>query len=69
MSILVGTETRLCTSGITGREGTFHTLRNRDYGTDVVAGVTPGKGGQDVDGIPVFNTFHEAVVWAGANTS
>jgi succinyl-CoA synthetase alpha subunit len=69
MSILVGTETRLCTSGITGREGTFHTLRNRDYGTQVVAGVTPGKGGQDVDGIPVFNTFHEAVQHAGANTA
>ena len=69
MSILVGTETRLCTSGITGREGTFHTLRNRDYGTQVVAGVTPGKGGQDVDGIPVFNTFHEAADKAGANTA
>jgi succinyl-CoA synthetase alpha subunit len=69
MSILVGTETRLCTSGITGREGTFHTLRNRDYGTDVVAGVTPGKGGQEVDGIPVFNTFHDAVDRAGANTA
>ena len=69
MSILVGTETRLCTSGITGREGTFHSLRNRDYGTQVVAGVTPGKGGQDVDGIPVFNTFHEAVDKAGANTA
>ncbi len=61
MSILVDTDTRLCVSGITGREGTFHTLRNRDYGTQVVAGVTPGKGGQDVEGIPVFNTFHEAV--------
>jgi succinyl-CoA synthetase alpha subunit len=69
MSILVGTETRLCTSGITGREGTFHTLRNRDYGTNVVGGVTPGKGGQDVDGIPVFNTFHEAVDKVGANTA
>ena len=69
MSILVGTETRLCTSGITGREGTFHTLRNRDYGTTVVAGVTPGKGGQDVEGIPVFNTFHEAVEREGANTA
>ena len=69
MSILVDTETRLCTSGITGREGTFHSLRNRDYGTNVVAGVTPGKGGQDVDGIPVFNTFHEAVDEAGANTA
>jgi succinyl-CoA synthetase alpha subunit len=69
VSILVGPETRLCTSGITGREGTFHTLRNRDYGTTVVAGVTPGKGGQDVDGIPVFNTFHEAVQREGANTA
>ncbi|MHB1570572.1 MAG: succinate--CoA ligase subunit alpha, partial [Solirubrobacteraceae bacterium] len=48
MSILIDERTRLCTSGITGREGTFHTLRNRDYGTNVVAGVTPGKGGQDV---------------------
>ena len=61
MAILVDTDTRLCVSGITGREGTFHSLRNRDYGTQVVAGVTPGKGGQDVDGIPVFNTFHDAV--------
>jgi succinyl-CoA synthetase alpha subunit len=69
MSILVGSETRLCTSGITGREGTFHTLRNRDYGTAVVGGVTPGKGGQDVEGIPVFNTFHEAVDKVGANTA
>ncbi|MGI8712754.1 MAG: succinate--CoA ligase subunit alpha [Solirubrobacteraceae bacterium] len=69
MSILVGTETRLCTSGITGREGTFHSLRNRDYGTQVVAGVTPGKGGQDVEGIPVFNTFHDAVGQQGANTA
>ena len=69
MSILVGTDTRLCTSGITGREGTFHTLRNRDYGTTVVGGVTPGKGGQDVDGIPVFDTFHEAVEQQGANTA
>ena len=65
MSILVDQNTRLCTSGITGREGTFHSLRNREYGTQVVAGVTPGKGGQDVEGIPVFNTFHEAVEQAG----
>jgi succinyl-CoA synthetase alpha subunit len=69
MSIFVDQNTRLCTSGITGSEGTFHTLRNRDYGTNVVAGVTPGKGGQDVDGIPVFNTFHEAVDKQGANTA
>jgi succinyl-CoA synthetase alpha subunit len=69
MSILVDGDTRLCVSGITGREGTFHSLRNRDYGTQVVAGVTPGKGGQDVEGIPVFNTFHEAVAETAANTA
>jgi succinyl-CoA synthetase alpha subunit len=69
MSILVDENTRLCTSGITGREGTFHSLRNREYGTQVVAGVTPGKGGQDVEGIPVFNTFHAAVEQEGANTA
>jgi succinyl-CoA synthetase alpha subunit len=69
MSILVDKNTRLCTSGITGREGTFHSLRNRDYGTQVVSGVTPGKGGQDVDGVPVFNTFHDAVDRTGANTA
>jgi succinyl-CoA synthetase alpha subunit len=69
VSILVDESTRLCTSGITGREGTFHSLRNREYGTQVVAGVTPGKGGQDVEGIPVFNTFHDAVEKEGANTA
>ena len=69
MSILVGTDTKLCISGITGREGTFHALRNRDYGTRVVSGVTPGKGGQSVEGIPVFNTFHDAVDETGANTA
>jgi succinyl-CoA synthetase alpha subunit len=69
MSILVDSNTKLCVSGITGREGTFHSLRNRDYGTDVVGGVTPGKGGQDVDGIPVFDTFHAAVDETGANTA
>jgi succinyl-CoA synthetase alpha subunit len=69
MSILVGNETRLCVSGITGREGTFHALRNRDYGTQVVSGVTPGKGGQSVEGVPVFNTFHDAVAETGANTA
>ena len=68
MSILVDSYTKLCVSGITGREGTFHSLRNRDYGTNVVAGVTPGKGGQDVNGIPVFNTFHQAVAETDANT-
>jgi succinyl-CoA synthetase alpha subunit len=69
MAILVDQDTRLCVSGITGREGTFHTLRDRDYGTQVVSGVTPGKGGQDVEGIPVFDTFHEAVAQTGANTA
>ena len=69
MAILVTNDTRLCVSGITGREGTFHTLNNRNYGTNVVSGVTPGKGGQDVEGIPVFNTFHDAVGETGANTA
>jgi succinyl-CoA synthetase alpha subunit len=69
MSILVDRETKLCVSGITGREGTFHSLRNREYGTQVVGGVTPGKGGQAVEGIPVFNTFHDAVDRTGANTA
>ncbi|MCW3066297.1 MAG: sucD [Solirubrobacterales bacterium] len=69
MSVLVGAETRLCVSGITGREGTFHSLNNRRYGTQVVSGVTPGKGGQDVEGIPVFDTFHAAVEATGANTA
>lgn len=69
MSIIVDTETKLVVSGLTGREGSFHGLRNRDYGTELVAGVTPGKGGQDVDGVPVFDTIAEAVSEAGANTS
>ena len=69
MSIIVGPDTKLVVSGLTGREGTFHGLRNRDYGTDLVAGVTPGKGGQDVDGVPVFDTIAEAVAERGANTS
>jgi succinyl-CoA synthetase alpha subunit len=69
VSIFVDSATRLCVSGITGREGSFHTLRNRDYGTQVVGGVTPGKGGQDLDGIPVFDTFREAVAQTGANTA
>jgi succinyl-CoA synthetase alpha subunit len=69
MAVLVDGATRLCVSGITGREGTFHSLNNRGYGTNVVSGVTPGKGGQDVEGIPVFDTFHEAVAETGANTA
>src|ERR671915_742429 len=69
MAIVVTEETKLVVSGLTGREGTFHGLRNRDYGTDLVAGVTPGKGGQDVEGVPVFDTIKEAVDERGANTS
>ena len=69
MSVLVDRETRLCVSGLTGREGSFHGLNNRDYGTQVVAGVTPGKAGQDVEGIPIFDTVHDAVAERGANTS
>ena len=69
MSVFVGTETKLVVQGITGREGTFHTLRNRAYGTPVVAGVTPGKAGGDVEGIPVFDTVVDAVRETGANTS
>ncbi len=69
MSILVDENTKLVVQGVTGREGRFHTLRNRAYGTNVVAGVTPGKAGQDVEGIPVFNTVRDAVAATGANTS
>jgi succinyl-CoA synthetase alpha subunit len=69
MSILIDNDTRLCVSGITGREGTFHALNNKKYGTNVVSGVTPGKGGQSVDGVPVFNTFHDAVEQSDANTA
>ena len=69
MSILVDRDTRLAVSGLTGREGSFHGLNNRRYGTQVVAGVTPGKSGQDVEGIPIFDTVHDAVERAGANTS
>src|ERR687883_609724 len=69
MAIVVDNETRLVVQGLTGSEGRFHGLRNRDYGTNLVAGVTPGKGGQDVDGVPVFNTVAEAVQERGANTT
>jgi succinyl-CoA synthetase alpha subunit len=69
MAIIVDNDTKLVVQGATGREGSFHTLRNRAYGTDVVAGVTPGKGGQDLEGIPIFDTVAEAVEATGANTS
>ena len=69
MAIIVDGETRLVVQGITGREGSFHATRNKDYGTKVVAGVTPGKGGEDVEGIPVFDTVRDAVSETGANTA
>jgi succinyl-CoA synthetase alpha subunit len=69
VAVIVDNDTRLVVQGLTGSEGRFHSLRNRAYGTNVVAGVTPGKGGQDVEGIPVFNTVADAVDQAGANTS
>jgi succinyl-CoA synthetase alpha subunit len=69
MAIIVDSGTRLVVQGLTGSEGRFHGLRNRNYGTNVVAGVTPGKGGQDVEGIPVYDTVAEAVEEAGANTT
>jgi succinyl-CoA synthetase alpha subunit len=69
VSIFVDRDTKLVVAGLTGREGSFHGLNNRRYGTDLVAGVTPGKGGQDVEGVPVFNTVHAAVEEAGANTA
>jgi succinyl-CoA synthetase alpha subunit len=69
VSILIDQGTRLCVAGITGREGRFHTRNNQCYGTQVVAGVTPGKGGQRVDGVPVFDTFEEAVARTEANAA
>ncbi len=69
MSVLVNKETRVVVQGITGKEGSFHARACRDYGTRVVAGVTPGKGGQKMDDIPVFNTVAQAVRDTGANTS
>jgi succinyl-CoA synthetase alpha subunit len=69
MAIVVDRDTRLVVQGATGREGSFHTLRNRAYGTNVVAGVTPGKGGSDLEGIPVFDTVASAVAETDANTT
>jgi succinyl-CoA synthetase alpha subunit len=69
VAIVVDNDTRLVVQGATGREGSFHTLRNRAYGTQVVAGVTPGKGGTDLEGIPIFDTVAEAVAETGANTT
>lgn len=69
MSILVGEDTRLLVQGITGREGAFHTLQMKEYGTNIVGGVTPGKGGEWVHGVPVFDTVKEAVNATEADTS
>lgn len=69
MAILIDENTKVVVQGLTGKEGTFHSLRNRAYGTNIVAGMTPGKAGQDVEGIPVFDTVASAVAETGANTS
>lgn len=69
MSILINKSTKLVVQGITGRDGSFHTGKMKEYGTNIVAGVSPGKGGQEVHGIPVFNTVEDAVLATGANAS
>lgn len=69
MAIIIDESTKLVVQGLTGSEGTFHSFRNRDYGTKLVAGVTPGKGGMDHEGVPIFNTVADAVAETGANTS
>jgi len=69
MSILINIDTKVIVQGITGRDGAFHTSKMKDYGTNIVGGISPGKGGSDVGGIPVFNTVEEAVKATGANAS
>ena len=69
MAIFVNADTKVVVQGLTGGQGKYHGLRNKAYGTKVVGGVTPGKAGQDVEGVPIFNTVHDAVAKAGANTS
>ncbi|CAB4868476.1 unannotated protein [freshwater metagenome] len=69
MAILIDRDTRLAVAGITGREGSFHTLNNRTYGTNVVGGVTPGKGGQDVEGIPVFDSWADCAAGVQPNVA
>lgn len=69
MSILINKDTKVIVQGITGRDGAFHTSKMKDYGTNIVGGISPGKGGSDVGGIPVFNTVEDAVKATGADTS
>ena len=69
MAVFINEETKVVVQGLTGREGKFHALRNKDYGTKVVAGTRPGKGGEEVEGIPIFNTVVDAVKETGANTA
>ena len=69
MSILINEDTRVVVQGLTGEQGKFHALRNKNYGTKVVAGTRPGKGGEQVEGIPIFNTVKDAVEETGANTA
>ena len=69
MSIFINEDTKVVVQGLTGEQGKFHALRNRDYGTQVVAGTRPGKGGEQVEGIPIFNTVKDAIEATGANTA
>jgi|TARA_B100000900_G_scaffold410725_1_gene429063 succinyl-CoA synthetase alpha subunit len=69
MSILINEDTKVVVQGLTGEQGKFHALRNRDYGTQIVAGTRPGKGGEQVEGIPIFNTVKDAIEATGANTA
>ena len=69
MSILINENTKVVVQGLTGREGQFHALRNRDYGTKIVAGTRPGKGGESIETIPIFNTVEEAIEGTGANVA
>ncbi|MBW3589439.1 MAG: succinate--CoA ligase subunit alpha [Actinobacteria bacterium] len=69
MAIFIDNSTKVVVQGLTGQQGSFHSLRNRDYGTAIVAGVTPGKGGQKIEGIPIFDTVSEAAVETGANVA
>ena len=69
MSIFIDNETKVVVQGLTGEQGKFHALRNKAYGTKVVAGTRPGKGGETVEGIPIFNTVEDAIEETGANTA